>query len=71
MPFFPPKMRCYGNKLHHMYVLPACRITVKFNGIYVLRENFRENLTKTKNLAKRNFAKIFPFSHDFRIFAKI
>jgi hypothetical protein len=52
--FYPPKMRCYGKKLHHMY--HACRITVKFNGFFVF--------------AKRNFAKIVPFSQDFRIFAK-
>jgi hypothetical protein len=51
-----------AKKLQHMY--HVCRITVKFNGVFVFA-NFREIF------AKRNFAKIVPFSHDFRIFANI
>jgi hypothetical protein len=43
--FYPPKIRCYDKKLHHMY--HSCSITVKFNGFFVF--------------AKRNLAKIVSF----------
>jgi hypothetical protein len=36
-----------------------------------LSRNFHEIFAKTKIFAKRNFAKIVPFSHNFRILAKI
>jgi hypothetical protein len=58
-----------GKKLHHMY--HACRITVKFNGSRNFSEIFAKIFAKTKIFAKRNFAKIVPFSHDFCIFSKI
>jgi hypothetical protein len=61
-----------AKELHHM--CHACPITVKCNGFFVFA-NFLEILAKIfvkmKIFAKRNFAKIVPFSHDFRIFAKI
>jgi hypothetical protein len=34
-------------------------------------ENFEKIVEKTKIAAKRNFVKISPFSHDFRVFTKI
>jgi hypothetical protein len=52
----------------------ACRITVKFNGLFVFAKifakfswDFREN----EHFCKRNFAKIVPFSHDFREYWKM
>jgi hypothetical protein len=64
--FYPPKMRCYDQKLHHMY--HACRITVKFKG-FSFSQKFSRNFGEI--FTKQNFAKIVPFSHDFCIFVKI
>jgi hypothetical protein len=58
----------------------ACRITVKFIGFFVFAEifvrfsrirNFREIFANTKIFAKRNFAKIVPFSYDFAFSRKL
>jgi hypothetical protein len=57
-----------ANKLHHMYHLMNfvfAKIFVRFSRKFSRKRKFLQNEIS------RNFAKIVPFSHDFRIFAKI
>jgi hypothetical protein len=66
------QLRCFTNSCtscsnRKWYLLNRLQLRLKRK----FSRNFREIFAQTKIFAKRIFSKIVPFSHDFRIFAKI